>query len=149
MRKHRTSDELRIMYRLAMRCICVLEERLQAARDVNFELRKDLTALEARVCKTADCPEIKALERRLRHLLESEFVRQFDEVDPRTHEYIRDIRDADGMTEPKVKVEIGIDAKSILIYGRSMGQLNAAITVIEKWTKAQAEDMGRHVNALV
>lgn len=33
--------------------------------------------------------------KRLRHLLESEYIRSFDEVDPRTQEYKRDIREAD------------------------------------------------------
>lgn len=35
------------------------------------------------------------LERRLKHLLQSEFIRSFDEVDARTKEYKRDIREAD------------------------------------------------------
>lgn len=33
--------------------------------------------------------------KRLRHLLESEYIRSFDEVDPSTQEYKRDIREAD------------------------------------------------------
>lgn len=33
--------------------------------------------------------------KRLRHLLESEYIRSFDEIDPRTQEYKRDIREAD------------------------------------------------------
>lgn len=33
--------------------------------------------------------------KRLRHLLESEYIRSFDAVDPCTHEYKRDIREAD------------------------------------------------------
>lgn len=33
--------------------------------------------------------------RRLKHLLESNYISQFDQVDPNTHEYIRNIRDAD------------------------------------------------------
>ena len=33
--------------------------------------------------------------KRLRHLLESEYIRSFDEVDPRTQEYKIDIREAD------------------------------------------------------
>ena len=35
------------------------------------------------------------LERRLKHLLQSDFIASFDRVDPNTKEYIRDIRDAD------------------------------------------------------
>lgn len=39
--------------------------------------------------------EHEALERRLRHLLESDYIRSFDEVNLFTHEYKRDIREAD------------------------------------------------------
>lgn len=39
--------------------------------------------------------EVDPLIKRLRHLLESEYIRSFDEVDPRTQEYKRDIREAD------------------------------------------------------
>lgn len=40
--------------------------------------------------------------KRLRHLLESEYIRSFDEVDPRTQEYKRDIREADkGRVSPE------------------------------------------------
>lgn len=39
--------------------------------------------------------DIDRLERRLKHLLQSEFIRSFDEVDARTKEYKRDIREAD------------------------------------------------------
>lgn len=35
------------------------------------------------------------LERRLKHLLQSDFIRSFDEVNPYTKEYKRDIKDAD------------------------------------------------------
>ena len=35
------------------------------------------------------------LKRRLKHLLQSDFIRSFDEVDVRTKEYKRDIREAD------------------------------------------------------
>ena len=33
--------------------------------------------------------------RRLKHLLESDYISQFDQVDPNTQEYIRNIREAD------------------------------------------------------
>ena len=38
---------------------------------------------------------VHILERRLKHLLQSDFIRSFDEVDARTKEYKRDIREAD------------------------------------------------------
>ncbi len=37
----------------------------------------------------------KNLEDRLRHLCESEFIASFDQMDLQTHEYMRDISDAD------------------------------------------------------
>lgn len=39
--------------------------------------------------------EIKALNARLSHLLESDYISQFDEVDPKTREYAKPIREAD------------------------------------------------------
>lgn len=39
--------------------------------------------------------ENEVILRRLRHLLESDYISQFDRVDPHTKEYIHDIREAD------------------------------------------------------
>lgn len=39
--------------------------------------------------------ENKSLQRRLSHLLESDYISSFDELDPRTHKYKRDIKEAD------------------------------------------------------
>lgn len=39
-----------------------------------------------------------ALEKRLKHLLQSNFIASFDRVNVNTKEYIRDIRDADDIT---------------------------------------------------
>jgi hypothetical protein len=39
--------------------------------------------------------ENKVILRRLKHLLESDFISQFDQVDPNTKEYVRDIKEAD------------------------------------------------------
>lgn len=39
--------------------------------------------------------EIKALNARLAHLLESDYIKQFDRVDPETREYAKPIREAD------------------------------------------------------
>lgn len=38
---------------------------------------------------------IESLDRRLKHLLQSKFIRSFDEHDPKTHTYKRDIKLAD------------------------------------------------------
>lgn len=35
------------------------------------------------------------VERRLKHLLQSKYILQFDKVNPETHEYERDIKEAD------------------------------------------------------
>ena len=50
--------------------------------------------------------ENEALRRRLQHLLQSETVRMYDEIDPRTREYMRDIRNLDTnfVTVPPIKV---------------------------------------------
>ena len=39
--------------------------------------------------------DTERLERRLKHLLQSDFIRSFDEVNPHTKEYKRDIKEAD------------------------------------------------------
>lgn len=40
--------------------------------------------------------EVELTKKRLRHLLESDYIRRFDEVDPRTKEYLLDIQTATG-----------------------------------------------------
>lgn len=42
------------------------------------------------------------LEARLRHLMESETIRMFDEKDPRTHAYKRDISRLDNFNLPEI-----------------------------------------------
>lgn len=44
--------------------------------------------------------ENEVLRRRLQHLLQSETVRMYDEIDPRTREYMRDIRQLDASSVP-------------------------------------------------
>ena len=41
--------------------------------------------------------ENEAIGRRLQHLLESDYIRRFDEYDPKTHRYALDIRDAENL----------------------------------------------------
>lgn len=43
--------------------------------------------------------EIKALNARLSHLLESDYIKQFDMVDPKTREYAKPIREADEIVQ--------------------------------------------------
>ena len=43
--------------------------------------------------------EIKALNARLSHLLESDYIKQFDSVDPKTREYTKPIREADEIVQ--------------------------------------------------
>lgn len=65
-------------------------------------LRKEYEAAQAEVAKLTDGiesarAENEALRHRLQHLLESDYIRSFDEYDPRSHTYALDIRDADNM----------------------------------------------------
>lgn len=41
--------------------------------------------------------ENECIGARLQHLLESDYIRRFDEYDPKTHTYALDIRDADNL----------------------------------------------------
>lgn len=47
----------------------------------------------------------QVLEERLEHLLQSDFIASFDQVDYRTHEYVRDIRTADRLATRSNLVE--------------------------------------------
>ena len=47
--------------------------------------------------------EYEALLRRFRHLLQSDFIRSFDELDIKTHTYNRDIAEADKCAGEPVK----------------------------------------------
>lgn len=57
----------------------VTEKRIAELLDENIKLRRDM----------------RMLELRLGHLLQSDFIRSFDEVDINTMEYVRDIKYAD------------------------------------------------------
>lgn len=56
--------------------------------------------------------EHELLLKRFRHLLESDFIRSFDEYDPKTGTYMRDISEA-------MNVESVIHCKECSYYGRS------------------------------
>ena len=60
----------------------------------------------------------KSLENRLRHLCESKFIASFDQIDPKTHEYIRDISEADKLVyvlerSQKARAELNDALRSI------------------------------------
>lgn len=57
-----------------------------------------------------------SLERRLRHLLQSDYIRSFDEYDPRSHTYKRDIKEADKLT-----TEVHYEMKPALYIQRESG----------------------------
>lgn len=56
--------------------------------------------------------EHELLLKRFRHLLESDFIRSFDEYDPKTGTYMRDISEA-------MNVEPVIHCKECIYFGRS------------------------------
>lgn len=61
----------------------------------------DIMELEKENEDLRNCVEV--LERRLRHLLQSNFIASFDEYDPKTKSYKRDIKEADTKNElPKM-----------------------------------------------
>lgn len=68
--------------------------------------------------------EFESLLKRFRHLIQSNFIRSFDEVEPRTGAYKRDISEADASTgwisvnERLPDVETGTD---VLVYDRYVG----------------------------
>lgn len=70
----------------AKNCIGILEVE-------NDKFKKDLVKSEARAddLKTA----VESLKKRLKHLLQSENIRQYDEHDPKTHTYKKDIKQFD------------------------------------------------------
>ena len=50
---------------------------------------------------------IESLTNRIKHLLESEYIADFDKKDPITGEYVRDIADADKMhKKPRVELKV-------------------------------------------
>ena len=48
----------------------------------------------------AQIERYKKTESRLKHLLESEYIVQFDKLDPKTQKYARDIKEADAPLRP-------------------------------------------------
>ncbi len=50
--------------------------------------------------------KVDYLEQRLKHLLQSNFIKSFDEKNSITGEYKRDIKEADELTKPKIEMNI-------------------------------------------
>ena len=68
----------------------------------NTMLYAGLEKAETKSEDTTIREERDLLEARLRHLLESETIRMFDEKDPRTHAYKRDISRLDSFNLPEI-----------------------------------------------
>lgn len=68
----------------------------------NTMLYAELEKAETKSEDTTIREERDLLETRLRHLLESETIRMFDEKDPRTHAYKRDISRLDSFNLPEI-----------------------------------------------
>ena len=67
----------------------------------------------------------KSLEDRLHHLCESEFIASFDQIDPKTHEYIRDISEADKLVyvlERSQKARAELNDALIAISNHLLGE---------------------------
>lgn len=73
---------------------------------------------------------IQLLEKRLKHLLKSDYIRQFDEKDPQTGEYKLDIHDADKPMPHWIPCSERMPekGKNVLVYG-----LNWDCTAIAIW----------------
>lgn len=68
----------------------------------NMMLYAELEKAETKSEDTTIREERDLLETRLRHLLESETIRMFDEKDPITHAYKRDISRLDNFNLPEI-----------------------------------------------
>ena len=80
-------DRDRLLFLATLTRLCTLEDQIE---------RGELTPLRDVVLRK----EHDALLKRFRHLLKSDFIRSFDEYDPRTQTYKRDITEADVVASP-------------------------------------------------
>ena len=64
----------------------------------------------------------KNLEDRLYHLCESEFIASFDQVDPQTHEYERNISDADKIVRTLEKTRAELNDALLSIATHLLGE---------------------------
>ena len=67
----------------------------RTSRTVKVECKEAIDGRE--VVRMVTQKEYELLLKRFRHLLESEIIRLYDEVDPRTGEYKRDIKELDNI----------------------------------------------------
>lgn len=67
----------------------------------------------------------KSLEDRLHHLCESDFIASFDQIDPKTHEYVRNISEADTLVrvlEISQKARADLNDALIAISNHLLGE---------------------------
>lgn len=76
--------------------IDAFDEQLQAVIAEKSDIARKVVAIE---------DERMYLEKRLKHLLESETIRQFDAISPRSGDYERDISDLDEMMKSSAQKE--------------------------------------------
>ena len=95
-----TGDDLKHFYAYIaqiLNCPCTPDYVKAYPKDVvRAKAKQDFVEL----CRTATETDAKAvLTNRLKHLLQSDYIRQFDEKDPRTGAYMRDIKTATGAAQ--------------------------------------------------
>lgn len=95
--------------------MCV-DRLLQEAHDTIKELKSQLTKRQVELDQTLS---------RIRHLLQSSFIASFDEVDPNTQFYVKDIQDADKMAADLHKLRNRITC-SVSISNEQVQEIKAA-----------------------
>ena len=71
----------------------------------------------------SECDDLnKSLEDRLHHLCESEFIASFDQIDPQTHEYERNISDADKIVRTLEKTRAELNDALLSIATHLLGE---------------------------
>ena len=94
-------DKLQEVFReeCACECACCLYGIFDKADFKGCKLIEDAPTIKEYAAWLKELKELRleneVILRRLKHLLESDFISQFDQVDPNTKEYIRNIKEAD------------------------------------------------------
>lgn len=98
---------------------------------------RNTPTVEAVSAKEAD-----ALERRLTHLLESDYIRQYDEKIPQSGEYKLDIRDADKPMHKWIPCSERMpqEGKAVLVYISDCGVVVIASLCADCWIKKFSDD---------
>lgn len=99
----KVNDALHDGWRLTKREVLIPASQPNVSgRFLNIMLYAELEKAETKYEDTTIREERDLLKARLRHLLESETIRMFDEKDPRTHTYKRDISRLDNFNLPEI-----------------------------------------------